>query len=157
MIFRALECTVIGSNDPPATVWFQAYDGEKPGQKIVRLLALAWDVKIEDVCVGSVDSELDLEKQAFLPAFTRGARWFEAGLSHGVPIFDMDDQVVMLDGANRQRLAEASKAAALAARIARMFLTGDVARVAPAAREGMEQHIAALNAFVARAEAGAAS
>lgn len=115
MIYRAFDCGIYGRrHERVATVWFQAPSDGPAGAKLMQLLALAWDVPVEDVLVGNVDSELAIERSSIQSAAAGPGRWFESGcwdVCGGAPTFDLSDQLLFLNTSGRDQYYVAKAAA----------------------------------------------
>lgn len=112
MIYRAYDCGIYGNaREPVTTVWFDASSRKDAGERLTALLALTWQVEPEQVFVGNVDDEVEMELNSVQDKTARDRRWIESG-SHGdLPSYYVGPTLVFLRYSERKRLAAAAVAA----------------------------------------------
>lgn len=115
MLYRALECCVMGRPDEPtATAWITGHSREDARQRLQAALAATWGVEPAEIVWGNFDSEIELERNSSQGRTAGVRRWLEYGQfvlpSSGawMPIYDTFNHVlIFLPARDRRRLAKA--------------------------------------------------
>lgn len=113
MLYRALECCVMGRTDEPTvTAWINGFSREDARLRLCSALAATWGAEPGEIVWGHFEDELALERNSCQSAGAGPRRWLEIGqlgMPTGfVPVYDSFDNVVLFLGArDRRRLANA--------------------------------------------------
>jgi|UniRef100_A0A8R1IKJ5 hypothetical protein len=115
MLYRALECCVMGRPDEPtATAWITGHSREDARQRLQAALAATWGVEPTEIVWGHLASEVELERNSCQLVTAGARRWLECG-QFGLPSscaympdYDNFDHVlIFLPARDRRRLANA--------------------------------------------------
>lgn len=123
MIYRALECYAnfpdgkAWPEDWIQDAWVSAANREDAADKVRKILALIWDVPVESVETGSVEDEVELERNsvealAEQPSGPKQRRWLQIGSLGSWPFYTSTlGAVVALNAQDRRKLADAENEA----------------------------------------------
>lgn len=113
MLYRALECCVMGRNDEPTvTAWINGLSREDARLRLCNALSATWGVEPGEIVWDNMDDEVELEGKSVQDAGAGPRRWLEIGglgLPTGwVPLYDsLDNVLLFLPARDRRRFANA--------------------------------------------------
>lgn len=115
MLYRALECCVMGRPDEPtATAWITGHSQEDARLRLRAGLAASWGVEPAEIVWGHFASEVELERNSCQLGTAGARRWLETGQIATpsscafMPVYDSFDHVlIFLPARDRRRLANA--------------------------------------------------
>jgi hypothetical protein len=115
MLYRALECCVMGRPDEPTTTaWITGHSREDARQRLQAALAATWGVEPSEIVWGGLMSEVELERNSCQGPNAGARRWLETATiavpysGDFLPTYDSFDHVlIFLPARDRRRLAMA--------------------------------------------------
>lgn len=112
MLYRSSDCGIYGNDSEPSTaVWITAASTTEAVERAETLLALAWDLPVDQVCVQSGKDELSLLRDAVEGQPAGDRRLWASGSWGDRPTYFPQRVLIAAPAERRQRLWDAFRAA----------------------------------------------